>query len=514
MDHFKKLRENAIRRVLATTLLAEVVLIAEWWVLSELVGLPIIIILVLLIAAAFVMAVLLAVTTTDYVLEPLRYIWQAILHVTPEHSGTAAPDLGKARLGRELITSLVLQVYQFASLETARTKEDAAHRDSVIQSSAIVHHLPLPLFVFNKQQMITNVSDSALHFCNRASADLLGKPLFEALNLSFASGEQTLEDWIKECQQNKITDSRYWQQVHVQLKDGSDEKQVDIAAYYNKDNPSGAEFIVTLFDRTLEYNKADQQLDFVAIAVHELRTPLTVLRGYIEVFEEEFSGKLNPELTDFMRKMQASAKSLTSFVNNILNVARIDQNQLVLRLEEESWPDILQHVVDDMQLRASVHEKIITCEIDNNLPTIAADRMTIYEVMANLLDNAIKYSGEQKQIVIRSKLTKDGWVETTVQDFGVGIPTAVLPNLFEKFSRSHKTQPTIGGTGLGLYLSKAIVDAHGGNIWVQSKEGEGSVFGFTLQPYAVLAEELKKGNNKDIVRQAHGWIKNHSLYRK
>ncbi|HSX45996.1 MAG TPA: ATP-binding protein, partial [Candidatus Saccharimonadia bacterium] len=78
----------------------------------------------------------------------------------------------------------------------------------------------------------------------------------------------------------------------------------------------------------------------------------------------------------------------------------------------------------------------------------------------------------------------------------------------------HRNRAQIGGTGLGLYLSKAIIAAHGGNIWVRSKEGQGSVFGFSLVPYAKLAEKLKASGNNEIVRDAHGWIKNHSLYRR
>ena len=110
-------------------------------------------------------------------------------------------------------------------------------------------------------------------------------------------------------------------------------------------------------------------------------------------------------------------------------------------------------------------------------------------------------------------MTPEGMVATTVQDFGVGIPGGVMPNLFDKFYRSHRSRTQIGGTGLGLYLSKTIVEAHGGHMWVQSKEGQGSTFGFSILPYAQLAEEQKIGNDKDIVRGAHGWIKNHSLYR-
>src|SRR5690606_41774329 len=100
-----------------------------------------------------------------------------------------------------------------------------------------------------------------------------------------------------------------------------------MAAYYNRDNPSGTEFIVTLFDRTLHYNQDEQDLSFVALAVHELRTPLTMLRGYVEVFQDELGPTLPPDLQDFMHKMAASATQLAGFVNNILNVARVEADQ-------------------------------------------------------------------------------------------------------------------------------------------------------------------------------------------
>jgi len=119
-----------------------------------------------------------------------------------------------------------------------------------------------------------------------------------------------------------------------------------------------------------------------------------------------------------------------------------------------------------------------------------------------------------KTIAIETHLTTDGLVETTVQDFGLGISASIMPNLFTKFYRDHRNRAQIGGTGLGLYLSKAIVAAHGGTVWVRSKESEGSTFGFTLLPYDRLTEELKRSGNQEITRSAHGWIKNHSLYRR
>src|SRR5207244_1696922 len=111
--------------------------------------------------------------------------------------------------------------------------------------------------------------------------------------------------------------------------------------YYNRDNPNKTETLIVLFDHTKQYSQDEQAVSFVALTVHELRTPLTLLRGYIEVFQEELTGKIDPELAGFMQKMQSQAEQLTAFVNNILNVARVEDDQLELRLQEATWPDIL-----------------------------------------------------------------------------------------------------------------------------------------------------------------------------
>jgi len=165
-----------------------------------------------------------------------------------------------------------------------------------------------------------------------------------------------------------------------------------------------------------------------------------------------------------------------------------------------------------MELRARVHNKKLIFDISDDLPTIAVDKVCIYEVMSNLIDNAIKYTHTDENIKI-SSYVKDGQIETTVTDKGVGIPIDSMDHLFDKFYRAHQNKNSIGGTGLGLYLSRAIIVAHGGNIWVRSKEGEGSTFGFTLPIYSSVADQIKNEDNSGIVRGAHGWIKNHSLYR-
>lgn len=443
---------------------------------------------------------------------PLGAFGDAVLHVSPSENA-AAPQTDQLPIGKEYVSSLVYQLYQIASLQD--NKQLAEHKREATQASNILAHLPLPVLVFNKQQAITFATDAALAYCGLTSTELFGKPLFDVADLEFPSNF-TLESWVSDCQQNKATDSAYWRQVRLRLKsDRETLRQFDMAGYYNRDNPTGIEFIIVLFDRTKEYQERDDALGFMALAVHELRTPLTLMRGYIEVFEDELTGKLNSELASYLQRLHGAAEQLSAFVANILNAARIEGNQLSVRLAEENWAETIRRAGDDMKLRADSMGKTIHYEIAPDLPKVGVDRVTIYEVLCNLLDNAIKYSGASKDIEVKTYLNQAGLVETLVTDHGVGIPTSVVPTLFEKFQRNHRNRAQVTGTGLGLYLSKTIIGAHGGEIWIKSKEGEGATVGFTVQPFAMLAEEQKSGNNEDtMVRTAHGWIKNHSLYRR
>lgn len=514
MDHISRLKAQVFIRVfLATTFIVGLALTAWYFVVEQA------IIDSLLGAIGVLTAIVVVLLTTAHLLtqklvEPTEKLSQAILHVAPGHEEvqSSAPNLDSIKIGRELISSMALQVYQLASGTPQSTAESTTRRESLIQAVNVINHLPLPLFILNSAQQITNASKAGIAYSAVSSAELFGKPIEEHLRMEFPK-DYTLGQWIEECQQNKVTSTEFWERVRITTAD-EQTKQCDMSAHYNRDSPSGTEFIITIFDRTERYNQDDESLSFVALAVHELRTPLTMLRGYIEVFEDELGDSLNKELQDFMHKMNVAAGQLTIFVNNILNVARIEQNQLMMNLREAKWESTIDSVLNDMDIRANINGITIERHIDSDLPTAGIDDVSIYEVIANLIDNAIKYSGQSKKIIVKSTVGKTGYIETTVQDFGVGMPPSVTENLFEKFYRNHRTRGKVGGTGLGLYLTKAIISAHGGQVWVHSKEGQGSTFGFSVVPYNQLSEELKKSGNKDIVRQSHGWIKNHSMYRR
>ena len=187
---------------------------------------------------------------------PLEAMGNAILHVSPSQNAPAAPQTDSLRIGREYVTNLVYQLYQVASMQD--NKLMAEHKRAATQASDILTHLPLPVLVFNKQGIVTFGTDAALSYCGIHSAQLFGKPLTDAIDLEFGS-DFTLESWSKDCQQNKATDTAYWRQVRMHTKtDAAVLRQFDMAGYYNRDNPAGIEFIITMFDRTQEYAEEDK----------------------------------------------------------------------------------------------------------------------------------------------------------------------------------------------------------------------------------------------------------------
>ena len=515
MDYLTKFKRQVAVRSFVGMLLPLIITLVTWVVLDRFFELSFQLSVFVTLTVGLISTLAATIVLVNMSTEPVKMLESVIGYATHSNRETAQPDLDNIKLGRELIIAQSHQIYDLASKNSAVVADEANINTSSslapsLSAQAILNSVATPIFGVDANQIITMVNNFGATYLGEKPSDIVGKPIFDILNLSF-QGEDSYADWLTNAKSTTITATRSWNRVRHVI-DADNSKQFDMVASFSSGNQSGAESMIALFDKTDTYHNDDQEVGFVALAVHELRTPLTIMRGYIEVFEDELGPTLTPELTEFMHKMHASAQVLASFVSNILNVARIEEDQLSLKLRSESWPNILKTAIDDLELRARVHGKHIELHVAEGLPAIAADRISIHEVINNLVDNAIKYSGSSDKIIISTGINSDGLVETSVQDFGLGIPESVMPQLFQKFHRSHKSSVQVGGTGLGLFLCKALVTAHGGNIWVRSKEGEGSIFTFTLLPYDQISSEQVEGED-GIIRGAHGWIKNHSLYR-
>lgn len=502
------LKESIWLKVTLLSLTSSLMGVLIWVIGSEFLDLNNGLLALIALLVCLSISVLIGKSVADSALQATDFLGKAILLVARSDSNTEAPNPHELAMpSRAFLQSLATDIYSLGDM-SASANYVKEGKNTFFETLA--HTISIPIIVLNKAQEISFINQSALDYFGITADNSIGKPIYDVLNLSFVSSV-TLESWLSESSTSRVTATEVWERVRHALPDGG-RKQFDMAAHFSKDDANGIETTLALFDRTRHYERDDHDLTFVALAVHELRTPLTIMRGYIEVFEDEISESLNAEQTAFMHNMSASAQQLTAFVANILNVARVEENALTLRLKEEKWPDVLLGACRDMELRASVHNKKLVYKMAENMPTVAVDKVSIYEVLNNLLDNAVKYTHTDEDIVVETYV-KDGFIETTVTDKGVGVPSALIDHVFDKFYRAHQSKNSVGGTGLGLFLSRSIITAHGGTIWVKSKEGEGSVFGFTLPIFANVADQIKTDDNGEIVRGAHGWIKNHSYYR-
>lgn len=440
---------------------------------------------------------------------PIQLLWQAILFVAPEGSGVPAPDMKQAN---DLVQGLIKHVYRLADMGQAIAQHSSAGDDVLAGQAQTLQQLPTPIIGLDPNGNVVLINDAALTYLTADGTKSVGEPFAGLLDLEFLN-DNTLSNWLEHVRSSEVRASNSWQRVRLTTPaNPKDVKFVDLVVGYFKDSPSGIEAMLVIVDHTATYSADDQALGFVTMAVHEMRTPLTVLRGYVEALHDDLT-EAPAEVTSYLQRAEASGQQLASFVNNILNVSRVEDGQLVLQLAEEQWQPIVEQVVSDHQLRAQTRGITLTVKVAAGLPTVGADRVSIYQVLSNLIENAIKYSPSGSVVTVEAKMGKDGRVDTTVSDHGPGIVSSAIPQLFDKFYRDHRNKNRVSGTGLGLYLSKTFVSAHGGEIWVSSKEGQGSQFGFSLLPYSELAAERKDGNNKGITRTAHGWIKNHSIYR-
>ena len=459
-------------------------------------------------AITFIVSVIISKRVADQAMASTNLLVRALiigLDDSPEIEKPDAKDIIKP--SREYLIKLAERAMD---INVAIKSTNQAGLSKMHFYQAVADSIAVPIIVVSSKQIITYANNAAIKYLELSPEKIIGQYFYDACNLSFVSGS-TLESWLESAKDGSNKQNEIWERVRLNLAEDK-RKQFDLAAHYIKDSDKDIELTLAFFDRTLHYERDDHDLSFVSLAVHELCTPLTLMRGYIEVFEDELTESLNSEQTEFMHNMSASAQQLAAFVSSILNVARIEENALYLHLKEENIKKVLEEACKNMQLRARVHDKNIVVNIDDNLPTVGIDKVSIFEVMNNLIDNAIKYTHTKENITVKTTL-KDGMIETTVSDNGIGIASNVIGHVFDKFYRAHKSKNSIGGTGLGLYLSKAIIDAHGGTIWVKSKEDQGSTFGFTVPIYSDIAGQIKDSQNKEIVRGAHGWIKNHTLYR-
>jgi PAS domain S-box-containing protein len=239
--------------------------------------------------------------------------------------------------------------------------------------------------------------------------------------------------------------------------------------------------LLVLHDISSEKELEDMKLDFVSMAAHELRTPLTSIRGYLSVLKESAASQLTDEQKMFMQRINIASDQLMSHVDNLLNVAKVEKGAMTLHKEKIDWVPFVQKLTGDLQDRAKQKNITLVFQLPQNTSMpVEVDTFRISEVITNLLTNAISYTYTDGSVSVSVEENEHDII-THIRDTGEGIPREALQHLFTKFFRvSGKLEQGSKGTGLGLYISKTIVEMHYGKISVESEVGKGSTFTFTL----------------------------------
>jgi signal transduction histidine kinase len=227
-----------------------------------------------------------------------------------------------------------------------------------------------------------------------------------------------------------------------------------------------------------EQKLIEQQKDeFIGIASHELRTPVTSIKAYAEVLQEMFEESGDMEHAALMKKMDAQVDRLTQLIRSLLDVTKLTEGKLEFQKDRFDLNELVADTRDELQ-RTTKHPLEFTPQ---PLGRVCGDAERIRQVLTNIISNAIKYSPEQKPVIISTR-EEGGEAIVCVQDFGIGMSEEVSRQVFSRFFRSNEPGiNTYPGLGLGLYISAEFIQRHGGRIWVEATgPGKGSIFCFSL----------------------------------
>lgn len=363
---------------------------------------------------------------------------------------------------------------------TERTAELDAERN---RFRMVLYNVVDGVFALDKQKRVIAFNKSIEDMTGFLESQVLGNNVDEYVKFVDRDSTHVTSD-IYSPTIKLIEDKSVYRAEGLILK-GKNNKDFHVnivSSVINEGSGTNVGCIVTVHDVSSQRELETMKLDFVSIAAHELRTPLTAIRGYLSLLisENEAANILNEDQRAYLERAYLSSNQLFSLVENLLNVARIERGSVVVDSEPVEWAPLVQQIVQSFSSLASERKvKLSFMPIDTSTK-VMVDAIMIGEVLSNLLDNAIRYTHSGGAVLVFLEVT-DKTVITHIKDDGQGIPKESISHLFSKFYRvSGVLEQGSKGTGLGLYISKEIVKLHGGDIWVDSELGKGSVFSFSV----------------------------------
>ena len=348
--------------------------------------------------------------------------------------------------------------------------------------------------VCDNHDKVIMVNNHAKKLLEVAEDDIVGTQIQQFCD---SSGEFCFSDKIAEFKDTPIDEDGAPVPFNIEI----DKRIIKclISPMFTRSN-SYVGYIIVLIDVTKDVEMDQLRSHFISNVSHELRTPVTVLRSYIDTlynFGNDFDFNTQRE---FIGVMNQEIIRLNRMVNDILDFSRYESQNIRLEKTKQNIMEIVEDCVNQVQVLAKEHDLTISIMKEPDLPEIYLNVDSISRALMNIVSNAIKYSPDGKRIKIRAERSRDGeYVEISVEDQGPGIPEQYQKKIFDRFFRVENATHTVKGTGLGLHLVKVTIEKHHhGQVFVQSKEGEGSTFGFRL-PIKPAPEDIEEYIPKNML---------------
>lgn len=348
--------------------------------------------------------------------------------------------------------------------------------------------------VCDNHDKVIMVNNHAKKLLEVAEDDIVGTQIQQFCD---SSGEFCFSDKIAEFKDTPIDEDGAPVPFNIEI----DKRIIKclISPMFTRSN-SYVGYIIVLIDVTKDVEMDQLRSHFISNVSHELRTPVTVLRSYIDTlynFGNDFDFNTQRE---FIGVMNQEIIRLNRMVNDILDFSRYESQNIRLEKTKQNIMEIVEDCVNQVQVLAKEHDLTISIMKEPDLPEIYLNVDSISRALMNIVSNAIKYSPDGKRIKIRAERSRDGeYVEVSVEDQGPGIPEQYQKKIFDRFFRVENATHTVKGTGLGLHLVKVTIEKHHhGQVFVQSKEGEGSTFGFRL-PIKPAPEDVEEYIPKNML---------------
>jgi PAS domain S-box-containing protein len=338
----------------------------------------------------------------------------------------------------------------------------------------IVHHMADGMVVIGPQGNILMANPSAEALLGISKQDI-GKPIKEVVK------DEHLLTLVRRLPSEK--EAVVEEDIELFSSSESTKKVLRTSSAVVEDHNGKTVGMVTILNDITKQRELEKiKSDFLANVSHELRTPLVAMEKSISLLITKAAGEVNPDQQQFLDITQRNLKRLSLLINDLLDLSKLEAGKMQLRPEPASIEKVINESVEGLMVWAKTKSINIEKRISEGLPELNVDSNRLIQVLNNLIGNAIKFTPAGGRITILAQhRLEHKTIEVSVEDTGIGIPPEDLPKIFSKFYQVSERAPTdISGTGIGLAISKEIVELHGGKIWAESQHSQGAKFSFTL----------------------------------